>query len=106
MGLYDRDYMRWTNRERRTYVGESRALHPAAVLAAVAVLAAAAGVARFGFDVRVPGSAPRPGHVPVGCVGPSTTPCPPGTVRVPDPNDPGNPNEWPNDLHRSPAPTV
>lgn len=112
MGLYDRDYMRWTERERRRYVagrgGSNRTVHPAVVLAALVALGASVGIAKVGFGLRLHGSPGRPSiSTPVACVGPSSVPCPPGSVRVRDPRDPNNPNEWPNDAQtQPPAPRV
>ena len=99
MGLYDRDYMKWTDEERERYFGAPATARRArgAFLAACATLAAllAAGtLARL----HVPLLRHERPAAPIGCVGPSSLPCPPGTVRVRDPNDPNNPHEWPNDL--------
>ena len=113
MGLYDRDYMRWTDGDRQRYLGRgdgpaaSRA-HPAVLIAALVSLAAALIGAKIGLGIGLPGSRPEPAHpAPIGCVGPSSAQCPPGSVRIRDPRDPNNPNEWPNDLHRlSPSPSV
>jgi hypothetical protein len=109
MGLSDRDYMRWTPEERTRHLGGSAPVQPAVIVAAVVALLLLAGGARFGLGIRIPGIENGPaGPVrskPIGCVGPSTIPCPPGSVRMRDPNDPDNPHLWPNDLRR-PAPSI
>jgi hypothetical protein len=110
MGLYDRDYMKWTDAERASYLGGGTAAragsHAVVLFTVVGMLVASAAGAHFGFGVGLPALHWGP-HVPsrsepVGCVGPSTMRCPPGTLRIPDPNDPYNPHEWPSDL-RQPA---
>jgi hypothetical protein len=100
VGLYDRDYLRWTSDERARYLGVSRSMPSSPVrsgvlIAAIVTLVASLAGAKL-FAPRL--SSPSPSPQPIGCLGPSRLPCPPGSVRIPDPRDPSNPNEWPNDL--------
>ncbi len=102
MGLYERDYMRNAGGSR------PQSVNPAVLAAVLVTLAAAAVAAKIGLGIHLPWAGTRPPRpAPVSCVGPSSLPCPPGSVRVRDPSDPDNPNEWPNDLHpRTQAPAV